>query len=267
VGAEFIINGRPGQNLESFARTEGVQYGAGLFETIRISERKPCNWEGHIERLSSSARSLGLDRGFSASNIERWTEGFLKQVPPGVQAMKIVWIPGEGEGYLIHQLRDNPYGTPEAYLGFRAGFGQSRRVPQSRLVRHKTLNWFENMLEKQASSLRNLQEHILLNIHEQVAEGTVSNVFICTKGAFSTPSVKSGILPGTMRHSLLQWLRRNGFSVTEGELTVEDLKGADQIYLTNALMGLMPVSYFEGNWYDVDRKLCQAFRENVFPEG
>lgn len=267
MGTEIMMNGRPAPNMESFLRTEGVQFGAGLFETIRIFNRKPCHWDRHMARLSRSASELGLDRGFSMAVVESRTEAFLKQIPEGIQAIKLIWIPGDNEGYLIHQLRENPYRDAAAYHSFKTGLGQLRRNPQSRLVKHKTLNYFENMLERQLMNRRNLHEHILLNEDDLVAEGTVSNVIICRSGEYMTPALNSGILPGTMRHAALEWFRSAGIDVEEGAVTLEDLREADHIYLTNALMGLMPVSSFEGNWYDVDRNLCQTFRRDIFPEG
>ena len=90
-------------------------------------------------------------------------------------------------------------------------------------------------------------EPIFFNTKDAVAEGAVSNVFCVKNGCIRTPSVSCGLLNGAVRHYLLSTFPE----IEETVLTKEDLLTADEIFLTNSLMGVMPVSILE------DRSLPQ----------
>ena len=79
-----------------------------------------------------------------------------------------------------------------------------------------------------------------------MVEGAISNVFCVRGGRLLTPSLACHPLPGILRAKVLELARRLGLPTEETELTVADLKGADEIFLTNALVGLRPVAALDG---------------------
>ena len=84
-------------------------------------------------------------------------------------------------------------------------------------------------------------EAIWFTTNNQLAEGSISNVFLVRKGILKTPPLDTPVLPGIARSVVLEIARRDGLEVQERPLTVDDLLDADEVFLTNTIMQVMPV--------------------------
>ena len=105
----------------------------------------------------------------------------------------------------------------------------------------KTLNYGDCILQKRAATARGIDEPLFLNTKGQVAEGATSNIFAVIQGEVVTPPVSCGLLPGVMRDFAL---RVTG--AKERPLSPEELMQADEVFLTNSLMGAMPARSIDG---------------------
>ena len=211
---------------------EGFQFGLGAFETIAIEGGKPIFVRRHLNRLQKAADFLGFsslkDRGVTEEAVyqylteENVTEGALK-----------IMLSGEN---CIMTKRGNPY-TEKAYQkGFVADISKVRRNETSPLVYHKTMNYGDCILEKRAAAKAGMNERIFLNTEGQICEGTVSNIFFVQNGHMFTPALSCGLLPGIMREYLLEH-----YNIEETEICPEQLEDYEECFVTNSLMGIMPV--------------------------
>jgi branched-chain amino acid aminotransferase len=82
---------------------------------------------------------------------------------------------------------------------------------------------------------------LLLNHAGRVAEGSITNVFAVTGGVLVTPPVSEGALPGITREAVLELSRGAGMLANERPLETEELLGADEAFLTNAVRGILPL--------------------------
>ena len=89
-------------------------------------------------------------------------------------------------------------------------------------------------------------EGLFLNSRGHVAEGAVSNIFMVRDDELITPPAASGLLPGIVRQLVLERAAGLGFRCREDNFTTRDLRGADECFLTNSLMGIMPVNSLDG---------------------
>lgn len=105
---------------------------------------------------------------------------------------------------------------------------------------HKTLNYGDNILEKRAAVNAGINEKIFLNTKGQICEGTVSNIFFVKEKKLYTPTLSCGLLPGILRAYILET-----YDVKETILYPEDLVTFDECFLTNSLMGIMPLFQIE----------------------
>ena len=137
---------------------------------------------------------------------------------------------------LMMRLRPNPYGPARYTRGFRMDFSAVRRNETSPLTGHKTLNYGDCILEHRAAVAAGMDERIFLNTRGKLAEGTVSNLFLVSGGRIYTPALSCGLLPGVLRSYLLERYR-----VEEGEIDPRELENFDECFVTNSLMGVMPV--------------------------
>lgn len=248
----FAINGEWIDQPQHIGESQAMQFGSGLFETIRIQNGQPLLWAEHMNRMQRSAQALGMDGGLDMRRLEEWTMKLLNENKAERCVMKILWFSEARERNALFYFRPLAYGKEEREKGLNLGLSEIRRNRYSRVAGHKTLNYLENILERRHQKALGFDEAILLNTDGQVAEGTASNVFILQDDVLITPTLACGILPGIQRQAVLDACRSEGWQCEEKSVTLEMLVHARGIYLTNSLMGFMPVSNFMGNCYDKD---------------
>ncbi len=216
----------------------GFQFGLGAFETIAVEQGKPIFLDRHLKRLERAADFFGLGtlkkRGITRETVAEYLENLEKENKAELRhgGLKIML----SEKNVVFQMRLNHY-MPEMYeQGFVMDFSSVRRNETSPLIYHKTMNYGDCILEKRAAASRGMQESIFLNTKGEIAEGTVSNIFFVRQGELITPKKSCGLLPGIIRGYLLDTEK-----VKEGVIRPEELEQFEECFVTNSLMGIMPV--------------------------
>ncbi len=131
--------------------------------------------------------------------------------------------------------------------GFFIDISAVKRNKTSPLVYHKTMNYGDCILEKRKATAAGMDERLFLNTKEQVSEGTVSNAFFVREnGMICTPQVSCGLLPGILREYLCETE-----DVEETDIYVQRLD--QECFVTNSLMGIMPVRQDGGIRFEEDR--------------
>ena len=137
---------------------------------------------------------------------------------------------------VVFSMRANPY-TPERYeKGFLLDISSVKRNETSPLVYHKTMNYGDCILEKRNAMAAGMDERLFLNTKGQICEGTVSNIFFVKQGKLYTPEIRCGLLPGILREHICETQ-----PVEETMIYPEELKEYEECFVTNSLMGIMPV--------------------------
>ena len=234
----------------------GFMYGYGVFETIRVSGKKALFLEQHYTRMVQALSVLGMACPHSETELQSIvgkllelngvSEGFVKVVcskpTPKKQAHQ--------EADILILTGTKTY-KEEYATGLKVCLADARRNEFSRIVGIKSMNYTENILEKEAAVQKGFDEALFLNTHDHVAEGCVSNVFWVKDGIVYTPSLDCGILEGTARARVIQQCLELGMPIHEGGYHPEELFDADEVFLTNALMGIMPVSRLEDKVFNL----------------
>ncbi|MGE0081469.1 MAG: aminodeoxychorismate lyase [Thiohalomonadaceae bacterium] len=253
----YLVNGLPSDVIPVTDR--GFQYADGLFETIAIKDGEPLLFDRHLARLALGCAKLGIAmpaRELLASEARRLCEGVERQV------LKIVVTRGsggrgyrpEGAGPTTRVLAALPW--PEHPSAWRDS-GVAVRLCRTRLGGNpdltglKHLARLEQVLARGEWNDASVQEGLMLDTEGHVIEGTMSNVFLVQGGRLVTPSLEACGVRGVMRDALLDCATRSGVDWEERVITVEELHGADGLFLTNSLIGLWPVRRFEGTEYTV----------------
>lgn len=231
---------------------DGVQFGLGAFETIALYKEQPVFLEEHLQRLFKTAAFFGwgdsAKERVTKESLHQWLSGqktvcSTENKENGEQRIERKHLLAHGalkimlsEKNLQVSLRSNPYQEEQYAKGFTMDFSSVRRNETSPLTAHKTLNYGDCILEKRAATKAGMNERIFLNTKGQIAEGCVSNIFVVRKGEILTPDSSCGLLPGIMRAYVMRTV-----PVTETILYPEDLKDCEECFVTNSLMGIMPV--------------------------
>jgi branched-chain amino acid aminotransferase len=126
---------------------------------------------------------------------------------------------------------------------------------------HKTLNYFSRLNALRAANLRRAGEALWFNVHNYLQSGSISNVFLVKDGKLITPPTqqemqepavrdaipypRSNVLPGVTRGAVMDFAKELQVSVQLAAITIEQVLSADEIFLTNSIMGVMPVCRIE----------------------
>lgn len=222
-------------------------FGWGLFETLLVTARGIPLFREHWQRMSDGAKILEL----VMPSFEEWTGRIKKflsdptceEMPYALRLTLTGGVPSRNQhSRLIMQVRPFPYTEAQHEKGLRLYLLPAPRNEHSPVVGIKSTNYLENILARQEALRHAADEGIWLNSHDHLMEGTMSNLFFVNNDALFTPSLACGCLPGTRRAFVLKLAKILKLPATEGTFLKEDILQADEVFLTNALMGIMPVS-------------------------
>ena len=231
----------------------GFLYGDGIFESMRAYDGRVFKLDEHLARFAASAEALRLPLPYAKGEIEEAIGGLLKAndladaylrlaLSRGVGGHRLS-LDGDFEPTIVMTARPFTAYAREFYrqgmAAVTAGFHTSSDSP---VLRHKSANYLENILAKNAAEEKGAGEAIFVNANDEVAEGTVSNVFIVEEETVVTPPVSVGILPGITRAVVLDLCRKEGIARRERAFGLARLFQADEVFLTNSLMEVMPIA-------------------------
>lgn len=220
-------------------------FGFGLFETLLITDHGPLFADLHWQRMNKGARILGLkllDKHEWLQQIQEFIQQTSETVPYALRVTLSGGAPLTNlPSRLLLQKRLVPYTLAHYTFGIQLHLLASPRNEQSPLCSIKSTNYLENILAKEEANRQGCEEGVWLNTQGYLAEGTMSNLFFIKNKILFTPSLSSGCLPGTRRQVILDLARSQQISAHEGLYTLSDLLSSDEIFMTNSLMGIMPV--------------------------
>lgn len=263
-----LVNGAPVEQVS--IRDRGFQYGDGVFETLAIANGAPLLWERHLARLHEGAARLGIappDAGLLRAEAERLCADKARAV------LKIVVTRGvAGRGYApaadtaptrVLSVAPWPdYPARPAREGVAVRFCRTRLASQPLLAGIKHLNRLEQVLAR-AEWRDEYAEGLMLDDAEHVIEGTMSNVFLVTAGRLHTPDVSRSGVAGIMRGLVQERARDLGLECRVTDIARTDILGAEEVFLTNSLIGLWPVRRLEKREFavgDITRRVQEAVR-------
>lgn len=216
---------------------DGFYFGIGTFETIAVINGTLVMADRHWKRMINSINKLEFTPPFSSIKyvIER-AEYYLKQNCKGNGVLKVIVSPKN----LFFTFRKNNYSQEQYLKGFSLNLSSVQRNETSVFTYVKSLNYGDNILEKRKSLKAGFDEPVFLNSKGLLTEGATTNIFFVKEGKIYTPSIECGLLPGTVREYLLE-----EHDIREVEILPEEIEEYEEMFVTNSLLGIMPVSHFE----------------------
>jgi len=268
----------PSSEASISALDYGFLYGYGLFETMRAYGGRVFRLDNHLTRLIRSAEVLGLPIG--TLNLKDAVMDTIQANQLGDARIRIAISIGEGgmvpdsstcnrPTVLILAGHYQPYPEEVYQKGFRAVVSSIRRNSGSPLSRLKSANYLESLLARQEARAAGVNEALCLNEKGSLAEASMSNIFLVTNGILRTPGQESGILPGITRETILELAPPLGINTLECNIRLDELFHAEEAFLTNSLIEVIPLTEIEGKPVGsgtpgpLTRKLLTAYRELV----
>ena len=229
----------------------GLAFGDGVFRTLAVRGGRPLNWAWHLRRLAVDCERLRL-----ATPPESLVRDEIARVAPAEATVKIIVTRGaSARGYAIpadaKPTRIVAAFPPPAYDPALAREGvRVRRCAltlseQPRLAGAKTLNRLENVLARSEWSDPAISEGLLADAAGRVVEGTMSNLFLVKGGVVATPDLSRCGVVGAQRERVRELLKGAGFECVVGDLAWSDVEAADEMFVTNSLIGAWPVAHLD----------------------
>ncbi len=255
----------------------GFLYGDGLFEVLRTWEGVALDLDAHLDRLctSAAALSLAVDRGRIAEDVRR----AIGAAGEGEHRLRIIVTRGAGPiGARLATLPAGrtiviaePLGALPASVSLAI---VDHPLPRRVGAAHKTLAYLDHAIARELAAIAGADEAVRLGPDGDVVECATANLFIVAGGPAApaagipprnapdaitgdrlegvgrptvvTPPVTAGILPGITRGRVIAACAALGIAVREQRISVEELRAADEIFVTSSVRGVVPVTALDG---------------------
>lgn len=253
------------------AQNRGFKFGDALFETIKIVNGKVIFWEDHYFRLMASMRMLRMKipMGFTLENLEK---EILKTIPSDItnstfrSRMSVFRKDG---GLYTPETNEVDFLIETSELGvqkkdnYRIDLFKDFYNYSGLLSTLKTNN---KMLSTVASIYANenaLDNCVLLNERKGVVEVTNGNIFVVKGSVIKTPAITEGCLKGILRKKIIEIVESNDhFTIEETAISPFEIQKADEVFITNAIVGIQAVTHYRKKVFvtDVSDKLAKSLR-------
>jgi branched-chain amino acid aminotransferase len=259
----------------------GFLYGDGVYETLRAYGGRIFRLRQHLARLRRSASLIGLEIPIVEQDLIAVLQEAMKRNNLTDAYLRITVSRGEGNIGLDPRLCPRPTVVvislplqPYPVELFNAGVSLAivnirRNLAAALPPMIKSLNFLNNILAKQEASRVGAFDGLMLNAEGHITECTTSNMFFVKNQCVYTPSVACGILDGITREIVLSLAREQEFATEEGCYLPETLLEADECFLTNTTMEIMPVQDIDKRPIGKERpgpvtgRLRELFRANL----
>jgi branched-chain amino acid aminotransferase len=263
-------------------------YGYGLYESMRAYHGKIFLLERHIKRMLDAAETIGLAEKLAVIDLAKACKDTLaandlqdariRLTVSNGESEVTPWTDNRGAPNVVVTARPyTPFAAAKYSEGFKVGIASPRRCRQSVIATLKSVNHLASVMARMEAAALGLDEALLLNDDGYIAEGGGCNVFFVKSGELLTPPLDSGILPGVTREFVMEMAAGMGLKVKETDIKPEALKGFDEVFVTNAVIEIMPVTAVrEANGHvlkigsgkpgKTTRRLMEAYREKAEKE-
>ncbi|MFI5378051.1 MAG: aminotransferase class IV [Tepidisphaerales bacterium] len=259
-------------------RDAGLLHAAGVFTTMRACSGQVFRLADHLRRLRASCDAFSIPLPYPDDVLAGAISDVLGKNELAEARLRLTvtrGAPGETGTHLVPNvlLSASPFQAyPAVY--YHKGMtvvvlDQQKLNPYDFQAGHKTLNYLSRLAALRDAGARGAGEALWFDVHNQLQSGSISNVFIVRGTDILTPPAaddladpvlaaaipwkRSAVLPGITRRVVLELCRTHHLSAHPAAINIETLLSADEVFLTNSIMGLMPVCRIERHAVGGDR--------------
>jgi len=267
-------NGKIIEGVEPNLLNRGFLYGDCVFETIKVIDNKIIFWEDHYLRLMSSLRIIRVEIpiDYTPEFFESQIQNTFSKLSSNFSGRIRLSVYRSGGGlynpnsmlpnFLIHIKSDinNLFKISEA--NYKVDLFKDYYMNNDLLSNLKTNNKVINVLAGIFAKENELDNCILLNHKKNVVEFYNGNLFFVKNNNIKTPPLSSGCLKGILRKKILSFSKLfPDVSITEEDLSPFELLSADEIWMTNTISGIVPVTNYRKKMFS--NVLARRFLETI----
>jgi branched-chain amino acid aminotransferase len=257
VGGDLVASDEATVNV----RDRGFLYGDAAFETMRAYGGTIFEWDAHMDRLRETCEILGLDHQLTDSDLRDRVDETLSANDLSEAYVRLSITRGVQPGKLTPDTEVDPTVVIIVSQLPRGGRGsqpvwdgpatlqtvKTKRVPDQAIpARAKTHNYLNGILARLELRVTGADEAMLVDLDGHVTEGATSNLFFIRDNALRTPSLDGPVLPGITRRIVLELAAKEGIPIKEGRYRPDEIRHADEVFLTNSTWEIRPVETVDG---------------------
>ncbi|MCC6423088.1 MAG: aminotransferase class IV [Phycisphaerales bacterium] len=273
-------------------RDSGFLHAAGVFTTLRSVRGVPLFLDRHLSRLRESCHSLSIPLVHDDEQLTKATRELLERNSLSDARLRITITRGvpADDSFTPTALITAAELTTHPQESYERGItvllmDEQKLNPFDFQAGHKTLNYLSRLASLRSAATRSAGEALWFNVHNYLQSGSISNVLIVKAGKILTPPTpreiadpaiqermpypRSAVLPGITRAVVLELAKNIGIEVELSAISVNQLLDADEVFLTNSIMQVLPVCRIERSVIaddrpgPVTRKLAEVYRQEV----
>jgi branched-subunit amino acid aminotransferase/4-amino-4-deoxychorismate lyase len=231
---------RDGHLVEVVDSTVDPDAGWGVFTTVGCDGGRPLLWAWHRERLAASLARLGAADGVRLPDEEELCRLLTVERLGGCARIRVVGRAATNSRWRVVATAAALDGVGPACVPDRLVIRRWPAIPS--LAGHKMLNREKWDLARAEARAQGADDALIVDAANTVLETSVANVWIRSGDRVLTPPAPDRCLPGVMRRWILESVGDLGVEAAECDITVDDVAAADEVFLSNAIVGLRPVS-------------------------
>jgi branched-chain amino acid aminotransferase len=262
----------------------GLLYGDGIYEILRTYNGMPFRFPDHYDKLRSSCEALRLALIYDEENLWLVTRELLRQnelmdddgyvrITVFGAELNIISSPSGVTTHTFAHVRRFQPPKPDKYKrGIKVRISSYRTSPYNPIAGHSTICYLPMILARRAAWDRGLDEVLVQSTDGGVTEGSTSNLFIVSNGKLITPPEDQGIQKEVARKVVLELAGEMKIPVKEKTIGVKALMAADEVFIVNSLIEVMPVREIDGAVIGngragtVSKALFEAYQSKVKQE-
>lgn len=228
----------------------GLLYGDGCFEVLRTWGGVAVELAAHLDRMFETIGVLAL-KSLPREAIGAAVEAAIAAAGEGEHRIRIVVTRGPGgiasplaelgPGHTIIIVEPLPLAVPAGVSLAVVDWALPPRPGHG----HKTLAYLDHVIARELARAAGADEGVRLDASGAVVEGATSNVFVVAGNVVATPAIEGGVLPGIVRERVLSICRQLGIAAGARRITLDELRGADEVFVTSSVRGVVPVTMLD----------------------
>ncbi|HWB53030.1 MAG TPA: aminotransferase class IV [Tepidisphaeraceae bacterium] len=263
-------------------RDTGLLHATGVFTTMLSRGAQVFRLPQHLSRLRESCQALSIPLKYSDSQLTAAVDDLLAKNSLTDARLRLTVTGGAATEDPLHGMRFDPncfltaaqfqsYPTELYERGMTVALLDEQKLnPYDIQAGHKTLNYFSRLAALRWARRRAAGEALWFNVHNYLQSGSISNVFLVKSGRLITPPTqaeidadsslrhelpypRSNVLPGITRRAILDSATAINLQIQLTSINVDQLLSADEVFLTNSIMQVMPVCRLEAHVVGSDR--------------
>lgn len=278
-------------------RDAGLLHGVGVFTTLRATAGKLFRLEQHLARLRDDAAAMQIPLPYEDAELAAAVRQVLEASDLSDARLRLTVTAGTpaGQGQQVPTCMLTAAAVGDEMAAMRETgtsavlLSDWKLNPYDPQAGHKTLDYASRLAALRKAASRGCGEALWFSVHNFLQSGSVSNVFVVTDAALHTPPTqtdlaeplvadaapytRSNALPGITRHAILELATNHDVEVSRGPIDVNLLLSADEVFVTNSMVGVLPVTKLEaepvgdGEPGPVTRQLTEALQTLMSNEG